>query len=302
MNDLRVSSPFHPDNDDAYQAWRDRKLDNYPAHLADLIVSVNNPRAPTPAEQEAIVTRCRQTNMALYVSGLGADPDKDISRALGRSFGLEQLDCNLMADDDGLTSLTVAKAGDRQHFIPYTNRPIKWHTDGYYNTMARQIRGLQLYCVSPAASGGENALMDHEIAYLLMRDANPDFIRALMQPDAMTIPARTDDDGIARAEQTGPVFSILPDSGSLHMRYTARTRSIAWRQDAPTQQAVAFLEQLLNAPSPYIFHGRLEPGMGLICNNVLHDRSGFSDDATHRRLIYRARYFDRIRGTGLNGR
>jgi len=301
MNDLHVSNPFHPDNDDAYQAWRDRKLSSHPARLADLIVEVGNPRAPTPAEQEAIVARCRQANMALYVSGLGADPDKDIARAFGRTVGLERLDCNLMADDDGLTSLTVATQGDRQHFIPYTNRPIKWHTDGYYNTMAQQIRGLQLYCVSPAASGGENALMDHEIAYLLMRDANPDFIRALMQSDTMTIPARTDDDGVARAEQTGPVFSILPDSGSLHMRYTARTRSIAWRQDTLTQQAVAFLEQLLNAPSPYIFRGRLEPGMGLICNNVLHDRSGFSDDAAHHRLIYRARYFDRIRGTGHNG-
>ncbi len=300
MNNLRTSSPFHPDNNDAYRAWRDRKLRNYPTHLTDLIVTVKDPRAPTPAEHAAIIERCRQTNMALYVSGLGADPDKEISRAFGRNFGLEQLDCNLMADDDGLTSLTVAKDGPRQHFIPYTNRPIKWHTDGYYNTMARQIRGLQLYCVSPAASGGESALMDHEIAYILMRDANPDFIRVFMQPGTMTIPARTDDNGVARAEQTGPVFSILPDSGSLHMRYTARTRSIAWRQDALTQQAVAFLEHLLNTPSPYIFRGHLESGMGLICNNVLHDRSGFTDDTRQRRLIYRARYFDRIHGTGLN--
>jgi hypothetical protein len=38
--------------------------------------------------------------------------------------------------------------------------------------------------------------------------------------------------------------------------------------------------------------------MGLLCNNVLHTRDGFSDrpDAPQR-LLYRARYFDRIAGT-----
>ncbi len=39
----------------------------------------------------------------------------------------------------------------------------------------------------------------------------------------------------------------------------------------------------------------LEPGMGLLCNNVLHDRAAFTDDPTHPpRLLYRARYLDRI--------
>jgi len=37
--------------------------------------------------------------------------------------------------------------------------------------------------------------------------------------------------------------------------------------------------------------------MGLLCNNVLHDRAGFSDDAGHPRLLYRARYYDRIAGS-----
>ena len=32
-----------------------------------------------------------------------------------------------------------------------------------------------------------NALLDHEIAYLLMRDANPEYVRALMQEDVMLI-------------------------------------------------------------------------------------------------------------------
>ena len=291
-------SPFALDNETAYHQWRERKLADYPTRAADIVVEVDDPRRLTDAEYQAILASCRKTNMAVYVGKTGTDPDKEIPRLLGERFGLRRLDCNMLADNDGLSSLTVANAGERPHYIPYTNRPIKWHTDGYYNTPARQIRGLQLHCVQSAASGGENALLDHEIAYLLMRDENPDFVRALMAPDAMTIPARMDDDGVARPDETGPVFSIEP-TGDLHMRYTARTRSIAWKQDAATQAALAFLEKLLASDLPYVYRARLEPGMGLICNNVLHDRAGFADDDSHRRLLYRARYYDRIAGTGV---
>ena len=131
-----------------------------------------------------------------------------------------------------------------------------------------------------------------------MRDENPDFIVAMMQADAMTIPARTDDEGVARPAQTGPVFYVDPVSGALHMRYTARKRSIEWKQTAATLGAVAFLENLLAGPSPYIFHARLAPGMGLFCNNVLHDRTPFRDDEQQQRLIYRVRFYDRVAMAG----
>ncbi len=39
-----------------------------------------------------------------------------------------------------------------------------------------------------------------------------------------------------------------------------------------------------------------EPGWGLICNNVLHTRTGFADGQPPR-LLYRARYYDRLAGT-----
>ncbi|MHB9116740.1 MAG: TauD/TfdA family dioxygenase [Burkholderiales bacterium] len=295
-----ADSPFDLDKERAYREWRERKLENYPSRLEQLLVEVADPRAPTAAEHEAVLDLCRKTNMAIYVSPMGVRPDKDIPRLFGLSFGLERLDTHLMADEDGLSELTVSGSGGKGDFIPYTDRPIRWHTDGYYNAPERQIRSVQLYCVQRAEEGGDNQLLDHDIAYIRLRDENPEHIRALMQPDAMIIPARMDEDGEARPDQGGPVFSLLPDSGSLHMRYTARTRSIAWKQDAATLAAVAALEKILAEPSPYIFQGRLEPGMGLICNNVLHDRSGFRDSPQHKRLIYRARYYDRIAGTGWN--
>jgi hypothetical protein len=136
--------------------------------------------------------------------------------------------------------------------------------------------------------------LDHELAYLLLRDTDPRHIHALMQADAMTIPERVDETDGVRTAQSGPVFS-QDTSGHLHMRYTARTRSIAWKQDEATVAAVTALEKLLASDSPYVFKATLEPGMGLLCNNVLHDRSAFTDDPSMPpRLLYRARYLDRI--------
>jgi len=290
----RLPGPFDPGAEDVYAAWRAEKLRAYPAAVAYLQVPVRDPRALTPAERAALADRCRRANMAVYTSPV-ADADKELPRALARQFGLRRLDRNWLADDDGISSVTVAGESGRGDYIPYTNRPIRWHTDGYYNPSARRIRAMVLHCVASAASGGENALLDHEIAYLLLRDADPTFVVALMQPDAMTIPARSDDQRVARAAETGPVFSVDPDDGALHMRYTARTRSIEWKNDRAVRAAAAFLEWLLTNPSPYVFRVTLQPGMGLLCNNVLHDRSGFNDDPARPRLLYRARYYDRIR-------
>jgi len=291
-----TDSPFDLDNAAAYSAWRDRKLEGYPTRIEDLVVEVNDPRRLSRAEQAAIHRLCRKTNMAIYAGPTGTDPDKGIPKRLGEQFGLSTLDRNMGADDDGITALRVVEGVWRSGYIPYTNRPIHWHTDGYYNTAERRIRALLLHCVSAAATGGENALLDHEIAYIHLRDHDPDEIRALMAPDVMTIPANTVNGKELRPACSGPVFSVLPD-GSLHMRYTARTRSIEWRPDPVTRAATEALAAFLASASPYIFRARLQPGQGLISNNVLHDRSGFDNDAVHTRQLYRLRYYERITNT-----
>ena len=288
-----MNTPFDLNDTASYLQWRGHKLANAPKSLEELIVEVRDPRTLTPNEHAALAEHIRHCNMAIYASPMH-DADTDIPRLLGAQFGLVHLDANWLAGEDGISEIRVFDNGTRQHYIPYTDRPIKWHSDGYYNPPEREIRAMVLHCVRNASHGGENQLMDHEMAYLLLRDENPQHIRALMQPDAMTIPERVDENDGVRPAQSGPVFS-LDANGNLHMRYTARTRSIAWKQDATTQAAVAALEHLLASDTPHIFRGRLEPGMGLLCNNVLHDRSAFQDDPTHPpRLLYRARYLDRI--------
>ena len=227
-----TGSPFALDDNAAYARWRDRKLAEAPSSAGDLIVEVGDPRALSAAEHGALMERVRRCNMAIY-AGAMLDEDTDIPRRLGEQFGLRRLDANWLAGEDGISEIRVFDDGTQKHYIPYTDRPIKWHTDGYYNSPEWQIRGMVLHCVRRAASGGENRLMDHEMAYLLLRDESPEYIHALMQPDAMVIPERVDEKDGVRPAQGGPVFS-LDGNGNLHMRYTARTRSIAWKQDAAT--------------------------------------------------------------------
>jgi alpha-ketoglutarate-dependent taurine dioxygenase len=291
-----MSGPFDIDDASAYAAWRERKLACYPKLASDLVVEVGDPRSLSAAEKQAILDRCHRTNMAIYASGCGSDPDKEIPRRLGRQLGLEHLDPNYLADDDGISPLTVAGTRRRGEYIPYTSRAINWHTDGYYNPPEARVRAFVLHCVQSAPEGGENLLLDHEIAYLLLRDGNPKHVRALQETDALTIPPRMESGRIERPAQSGAVFCVDSD-GCLHMRYTARSVSISWKDSAATRDAVAALERLYAGSSSWIFRARLEPGMGLVCNNVLHNRSAFSDSPDRRRLIYRARYYERITGT-----
>jgi len=290
------ASPFAPGNDAAYARWRDRKLAQRARTPADLVVEVRDPRELSAAERDEIVRRCRRDNMAIYASRV-TDEDKAVPRRLGAQLGLATLDTNFLADEDGITSIAVSGAKAGAGFIPYTTHRIRWHTDGYYNPPGLRIRAMLLHCVRDAASGGDTALLDHEIAYILLRDDDPGHAAALMQADALSIPARVDDEGVARPEAVGPVFSIEPGTGDLHMRYTARTRSVAWKDDGPTAAAAARLLQILDGESGCVLRTRLLPGMGLVCNNVLHERSAFQDAPGRERLLYRARYVERIAGT-----
>ncbi len=279
---------------DAYSRWRERKLAAYPRRAEDLIVEVRDPRNLSEAEAGELRRLCGIANMAIYSSPLAGVADKEIPRRLGERLGLARLHANPLADEDGVSSLEAAPEKSAAGYIPYSNRRLLWHTDGYYNAPAHRIRAFILHCVRPAAKGGENRLLDHEIAYLLLRDADPDYVKALSAPDAMTIPANDAQGMPFRPAQTGPVFAEV--EGALHMRYTARTRSIEWRNDEATREAVRALGRILEAHSPYVFAVKLAAGQGLVCNNVLHDRSAFTDASAPApgRLVYRARYADRV--------
>ena len=155
-----MPGPFDLGDEREYRRWRERKLRDRPERLEDLFVDLQDPGQLTPRERAALLERCARANMAVCRSPV-VDEDKSIPRLLGVQLGLERLDGNFLADDHGISSITPG-AGTRGEFIPYTDRAIGWHTDGYCNPAPRRIRAMTLHCV---------------------RDA-------LSPPDAMTIPPR----------------------------------------------------------------------------------------------------------------
>lgn len=80
------------------------------------------------------------------------------------------------------------------------------------------------------------------------------------------------------------------------MRYSDRKRNIEWKSDALVTDARKRLCNILRNTEKNIIRLRLQPGQGVICNNVLHRRSGFKDSTNKdkKRLLFRARYLNRV--------
>ena len=290
--------PFKLNNDIAYQSWRESRLQQYSVDVEKRFCHLAGEDGVSEDEVRCLQNIMSRYNMAFYRLPQGRLPEKSLVLKLGQALGLYRLDGNLCSDEDNITVLQVKDMGRANTYIPYTDKPLSWHTDGYYNAPDKQIRAISMHCVRAAVTGGENLLMDHELAYIQLRDENPAYIQALMHPQAMTIPPNIENGREIRSAQAGPVFSVMPDNGRLHMRFSARSRNIVWRDDGLTREAVSCLNTLLCENNPYVIAYRLQPGEGIICNNVLHNRTRFSDgDDGEGRLLYRARYYDRVTNT-----
>ncbi len=281
-----------------YQDWRAARLNATESAKSDGFVEISDLSNPTDSEKSELIRRCRETNLALYQA-----PQKDSMRddlrhdlrAFAGAFDLRIAEQHRSAGDQGIVALTETNAPSQAGYIPYSKRKMGWHTDGYYNAPDEQISAMVLHCAKPAEAGGENRVLDPAIAFIRLYDENPDYIQALTHPAAMVIPA----DGDQRPQSVGPVFYGDPETGALQMRYTARTRSIAWRDDALTREAVAFLRQTLEAPDPMTISLRFKAGQGVLTNNALHDRTGFDPNVLTKsmRVMYRVRFTNRVKGT-----
>jgi len=301
LNHCEENSPYLLANEAAYQDWRSSKLENRGQATPLRVFTLNAQGLLAESQLAAAQQQVEAYNFVIFES-----PARDFSKhdfvTLNRQFGLHDLDNNLGADADKVTALRVVDEADqRAQYIPYTNRAMNWHTDGYYNPHARRINAFSLYCVNQSARGGGNFLFDHEMMYLLIRDQSPELLEALMRDDLMRIPANVQDNQVIRAEETGPVFALQPITCALNMRFTSRPHNIVWKSDKCSQQALNLVREILMQGEAMI-EIRLRAGQGIVCNNILHGREAFQDDPQHpARLVYRARYYDAIdvaRGLG----
>lgn len=290
--------PFSNNDDARYTAWRAQKLRNYPNDSSALVVPVVDMANLTTSEHREMNQLIVKTNMVIYDCHQTAD-EPELARAgldpLAAKFGLIVNEAHRSAGEENIVAIEVSGTGSKRGYIPYSNRPLNWHTDGYYNAHDKTIGAFLLHCARDAMDGGISQMLDPEIAYIRLRDENPAFVDALCHSAAMTIPQNEETDGKIRPVSIGPVFKM--DGGHLTMRYTARSRSIIWRDDATTGQAVDFLKHLLDNNEPLIMSIKLRPGQGMLNNNVLHNRSGFENDpdTAQTRLLFRIRFHQRIK-------
>ena len=293
VNNCGQNSPYLLANEGEYQNWRARKL-QYRQELSATRVFELDAQGRMPRSMlEPLRKQVAAYNFVIFESV--SEFDKTEFLALNRQFGLVELDANLGADEDSVTSLrVVGDTDDRAQYIPYTNRAMNWHTDGYYNPYERRIDAFALYCVNQAGRGGGNYLFDHEMMYMLIRDQSPEALGALMCGDMLRIPANVQDNRIIRAEESGPVFSLQSNNCALNMRYTSRPQNIVWKTDKRSTDALNLVREILMDGSAMI-EVRLQQHQGIVCNNVLHGRQAFHDMAEQpARLIYRARYQNAI--------
>ena len=285
----RSGTSAHFSGGDFSRCW-DERLSRYRRAIEDLSVEIADPLQLSASERHALATRVCDTNMAVYRCRHPETVSRVAVRALASQLGLGAPDRNLCAADDGLSELEVNHNPTHQRYIPYSNRALNWHTDGYYHTPQRTIRALALHCVRPAMSGGTLQAIDHEIVFGLLHRCDPRYTAVLSQSGTMTIPENRAAGSGVRASVSGPVF--FHDGDVLRMRYSARKRNIIWKSDPIVREAVAALEEILNSCADLVVTRRLLPGEGLICSNVPHRRSGFTDPSQPgcARLIYRGRY------------
>ncbi len=164
MNIKPVLHPYHRPPYKGYASWRDAR-----------VAALNEPPEPTlirkpeqlsSVEEQHLLQQIQSHNMALFHIENPEQFDSLALRQLGQQLGLQRLDSNLYADENAISELRVIDKGRRGEYIPYTNRGLGWHTDGYYNIPEKSIYAFTLYCQQPAADGGENQLLNPELAYI----------------------------------------------------------------------------------------------------------------------------------------
>lgn len=286
-----MNSPFLLENQAEYEEWKKIKLSSYPKSLSDLCVKIdqNNFGQTQIDDLKKIVSKY---NFVLYK--FDSKIDDLVLQQFCKKLNLVESISNPLSDINNISNITDKSNETREkikgEYIPYTNKKLNWHTDGYYYPINLSVKSFLLHCENQAASGGKNQLIDHEVIYIFLRDHNPEFIDILMQEDIMEIPKNKN---ISSSQAIkGPVFYI--DEGNyLNMRYTSRKQNIIWKKDGMIKKIKIFLDSFLNDNEEYIFSLLLKNNQGYIANNVLHRREEYVD-GKKKRLLKRIRFSNRV--------
>lgn len=293
---MPANIPFLPEPK-AYAEWRQARLDRFHSQVnAGEIIELETDLGNGSTAIQGLRARCAEQGFARYRLRRAAADGRQWLIQLAAALGLRQIDRHLCTDPSGISRIEVRDTDTQAEYIPYTTRALSWHTDGYYHPPAQQLGAWLLHCERPAAKGGNNEVLNPELLYIALRDADASAAAALFHPDTLSIPANREEGGAARPASTGPVFWVEKHSGRLHCRYSARKRHIHWREHPDTARARDLIDAQLGGDNPYIERFRLQPNEGIVSNNALHNRSAFTDasDPAQTRRLFRGRFYDTV--------
>ncbi len=274
---------------DDYKRWEENKLNSFTSKMDNLMVEIAEAESLKKSEKIKIKSLLHQHNLVFYEFKSMKNTSSNALLSLSEQLGLEDFDYNPKSDKTGLTPITVHNdLNTDDEYVPYTTKPLNWHTDGYYNLLDESIHSWLLHCDKPAKQGGENEFLDHEIAYILFNRVNTN-ISSLMDNNAYVIPKNIK---TGRSSVNSYVFSFNNVYGKLHMRFTMREKNIHWNKNIANE--INELKQIIQNSKNYQIKYKLDSGQGAITNNILHNRSSFTNSDNQTRLIYRIRSKKRV--------
>ena len=263
--------------------WAEEKEKNIPQNSDGILVNIHDINNVKPSEIAKIKETIYKHNSCIYSSKIALKSNTNLLKFV-ELVGMRTYDCNNI-DSNEISTITPLQ-NSKINYIPYTDKPLNWHTDGYYDK--KSIFSWLLHCVNPATQGGENYLLDHELVlreYLLRNDD----INNLMAEDALTIPASKD---TSRPEISTYIFSFKNKYKRLHMRFSMRKDNIG--TSAKASPAIIKLREIIEDDcAKYSLTYKLQKNEGIITNNILHGRKAFKDDKVKRKLL-RIRSYERL--------
>lgn len=279
-----------------YSSWASSKLP-YAADTPD-IIEILNPTKLNDKDLKNISASIDKFNFALYQLRDETNNFEISYKPFCNQLGLDDLDRHLCLEEDLITKIFNDTVKSKAFYIPYTNKPINWHTDGYYNKQEQMVYSFLLHCSQPAFEGGENSILDPDQVFIYLMEQDKRFIDVLLCDDVMTIPENRKNGELIRPETSTAIFKVLNSQHDVLMRYSMRKKNIIFKQDALTQEALSCMDEFINAETSPHISIKLKAGQGIVSNNVLHKRTAFKDKTGLERLYYRARFYNRINIAG----
>ena len=267
-----------------FKQWALEKEDNIPLNIDDLIVKIHDINHATLAEIYNIKDKIKRFNCCIYQSKVGLNTQADLIN-FAQCIGMETYDTNNIHNSP-ISLIMSLESNNALNYIPYTNKKLNWHTDGYYDE--KPIFSWLLHCEEPAYSGGENYLLDHVLAireYIIKYDN----LESLSSLDAFTIPGNT---RANRGETKGYICDNDNEYKKFHMKFSMREKNMKLNEQSKT--AIMRMKKIIKEDcKKYCLTYKLSKNEGIVSNNILHGRNSFEDGKAMRKL-YRIRSYERI--------